>query len=118
MRYRTLAILTGLSTIAVGYSTHATDSAPTYPCPNNKPCKVVTLDDDELRILTGPNGILPTASSARSLDLGQFVVYFTDKLQSAPQGQFTPPPEKPAVQGNPALGAGPMNPAAVKPAQK
>ena len=61
-----------------------------YPCPDAKPCKVVTINEDELKILTGPNGILPTASAARNLDLGQFVVYFQQKFASAPSGEIKP----------------------------
>ena len=60
-------------------------------CPDNKPCRVVTLTDQEMTILTGPNGILDTAAKARNLDLGQFVVYFQNKLQASPQGKVDTP---------------------------
>lgn len=72
-------------------------------CPDNKPCKVVVLTEQEVQILTGPNGILDTASKARNLDLGQFVVYFQNKLANAPSGEVTPAPSpSPAPTGTPA----------------
>lgn len=58
-----------------------------YPCPTSKACRVVTIDDDEMKILAGANGILQTAAQARSLDLGQYVIYFQNKLQNAPAGE-------------------------------
>jgi hypothetical protein len=89
--------------------------ATAYPCPDNQPCKILVLNAQEERILTGQNGVLDTAAQARSLDLGQFVVYLKGKIASAPAGTVTPPPEakkdESKPQGNPALGAGPMNPA-------
>ena len=71
-------------------------------CPNpGQPCKVITLTQDEEDILVGKPlkqvGILPTAAQARQLDLGQFVSYFLQKIQSAPQGEVKPLPDaKPA----------------------
>jgi hypothetical protein len=66
-------------------------------CPNpGQPCKVITLTQDEEDILVGKPlkqvGILPTAAQARSLDLGQFVSYFLQKIQSAPHGEMKPDP--------------------------
>ena len=63
------------------------DDLPRYPCPDAGPCKVITLTDAELKILAGQNGILQTAAQGRALELGQFVVYFTNKLQQAPAGE-------------------------------
>lgn len=57
-------------------------------CPQGAPsCKVITITPDEEQALTAPNGILATAERARFLDLSQAVVYFRQKLQSAPAGE-------------------------------
>lgn len=61
-------------------------------------CKVLFLTEQEERILTGQNGILDTAAQGRSLDLGQFAVYFKQKISSAPSGE----PQKPATVPVPA----------------
>jgi len=74
-----------------------------YPCPDSKPCRVITLNDDEMRLLAGQNGILQTAAQARALDLSQYVIYFTNKLQNAPAGEVTKPASsdaKPAAPGD------------------
>ena len=80
-------------------------------CPDANPCKILTLNAQEERILTGQNGILDTAAQGRAIDLGQFAVYLKQRIASAPAGE-TKQPEKPAVQGNPDKGAGPEIPAA------
>ena len=95
----------------------AADPLP-VPCPNDKPCHVITLDETEMKLLTMPNGILQTAGQARAIDLGQYVVYFQQKLQNAPSGEVKPQASPPAAQGNPALGAGPTNPANVATPEK
>lgn len=99
-------------------ATPALADTASIPCPDNKPCKVVTIDDQEMKILAGQNGILQTAAQARSLDLGQFVIYFQNKLQNAPAGEVKPA-AVPAPEGNPALGGErPPNPAAVTPSKE
>jgi hypothetical protein len=61
------------------------------PCPTpGEKCKVLFLTEAEERLLTGQNGILDTAAQARSLDLGQFAVYFKQKLATAPAGEVKP----------------------------
>ena len=85
MRYLPILLLAATPALAA--------EPPAYPCPDNKPCHVVTLTDQEMTILTGPNGILDTAAKARNLDLGQFVVYFQNKLQASPLGKFEASPQ-------------------------
>lgn len=72
-------------------------------CPTDAPCKVLTLTDQELQALTGPNMILDTAQQGRPLDLAGVVTYFRNKIQTAPAG--TPPaavsPPKPAPSSAP-----------------
>lgn len=78
-------------------------------CPTpGEPCKILFLTPAEEQMLTQRNGVLDTAAQGRSLDLGQFVVYFKTRLASAPSGEIKPVP---AAQGNPDKGAGPMIPA-------
>jgi hypothetical protein len=89
-------------------------SKPQCPDPGVK-CKILFLSEAEEHMLMGQNGILDTAAQARSLDLGQFAVYLKTRIAAAPAGEVKQPPEaaKPA-EGNPALGAGPTNPAGEK----
>jgi hypothetical protein len=76
---------------------HADDAKPpACPTPGEK-CKVVFLNEQEERILTGQNGILDTAAQGRSIDLGGFAVYFKSKITQSPQGTVTP--VSPSVQG-------------------
>jgi hypothetical protein len=61
------------------------------PCPTpGEKCKVLFLTEAEERLLTGQNGILDTAAQARSLDLGQFAVYFKQKLATSAAGEVRP----------------------------
>lgn len=62
-------------------------------CPTDAPCKVITLTDQELQALTGPNMILDTAQQGRPLDLAGVVTYFRNKIQIAPSGTLPPRPE-------------------------
>lgn len=94
----------------------AADPLP-VPCPNDKPCHVITLDETEMKLLMMPNGILQTAGQARAIDLGQYVVYFQQKLQNAASGEVKVAPPAP-MHGNPAPSAGPSNPAAVATPEK
>lgn len=71
------------------------------PCPDNQPCKIIYLNQQEERLLTGQNGILDTAAQGRALDLGQFAVYLKQKIAGAPAGEIKAA-EKPAAEGNPA----------------
>jgi hypothetical protein len=64
------------------------------PCPTSEPCKVVVLSQSEESLLMKQNGILDTAAQARAIDLGQFAVYFKQKIASAPEGQVQTPPAK------------------------
>lgn len=70
-------------------------------CPDNQPCKIIYLNQQEERLLTGQNGILDTAAQGRALDLGQFAVYLKQKIAGAPAGEIKAA-EKPAAEGNPA----------------
>ena len=63
-------------------------------------------------MLMGQNGILDTAAQAALLDLGQFAVYLKTRIGSAPAGEVKPVTPTAPAEGNPALGAGPKNPAA------
>jgi hypothetical protein len=75
---------------------HAQDAAKiTCPVPGET-CKVVFLNAQEEKILTGPNGILDTAAQGRAIDLGGFAVYFKQKIGSAPSGEVKPMPASPA----------------------
>jgi hypothetical protein len=73
-------------------------------------CKILLLSPTEEKMLMITNGILDTAAQARALDLGQISVYLKTRIASAPAGEIKP--AVPGNQGNPALGAGPANPAA------
>lgn len=74
---------------------HAQDVAH-YPCPDNLPCKILTLNAQEERALLTPNGVLDTAAQARNLDLGQFVVYLKQRIATAPAGEVKKDESKPA----------------------
>lgn len=69
--------------------------ATAYPCPDNQPCKILTLNAQEEKFLMNPNGVLDTAAQARSIDLGQFVVYFKQKIATAPAGEVKKDESKP-----------------------
>ena len=70
------------------------DDLPHAQCPTaGEPCKILVLTAQEERMLMGPNGILDTAAQARSLDLGQFVVYLKTRIAGAPAGAVQPLPE-------------------------
>ena len=68
------------------------DELPKYPCPTAEPCKILTLTQQEERLLTGQNGILDTAAQGRALELGGIAVYLKTRIASAPAGE----PQKPA----------------------
>lgn len=70
-----------------GVLARAQTASADIPCPNDEPCQVLVLTKTEIGVLTGDNGILATAAQARSLDLGQFVSYFRQKLALAPVGK-------------------------------
>lgn len=75
---------------------NAAELLPAPQCPTpGEPCKVLFLTPAEEQMLTQRNGVLDTAAQGRSLDLGQFVVYFKTRLASAPSGEIKPV-EKPA----------------------
>lgn len=61
-------------------------------CPTAEPCKILTLTQQEEKLLMAPNGILDTAAQARSLDLGQFSVYLKTRIGNAPAGEMPPAP--------------------------
>jgi hypothetical protein len=85
--------------LAAGFAAHADDAKPpACPTPGEK-CKVVFLNEQEERILTGQNGILDTAAQGRSIDLGGFAVYFKSKITQSPQGTVMPvtPAQGPSV---------------------
>ena len=72
---------------------------PRFQCPNvGEPCKVLTLNPQEERALTGPNGVLDTAAQGRAIELGQFAVYLKQRLATAPQGEVKQPPAPPAPE--------------------
>lgn len=83
------------------------DEAPKCPTPG-EPCRVVYLSPQEEKLLSGQNGVLDTAAQARSLDLGQFVVYFKTKLAQSPMGETRPLPL-------PAAGPGDLTPGSKNP---
>lgn len=61
-------------------------------CPPGAPsCKVVVLTPDEEKVLLGERGIFDTAAQARQLDLANLVIYFRNKIQSAPAGTVPAP---------------------------
>src|SRR5260370_2140725 len=65
---------------------------PTTQCPNpGEPCKVLIVTQQRENFLMIQNGVLDSAAQARSIDLGQFVVYFKQKLVQAPLGEVKPP---------------------------
>jgi hypothetical protein len=70
------------------------DELPKYPCPDNQPCKVLTLTPQEEKLLIGQNGILDTAAQGRALELGQFSVYLKTRIATAPAGEVLQPPAK------------------------
>jgi hypothetical protein len=72
------------------------EDAPKIQCPEpNQKCKILFLSEQEEHMLMGQNGILDTAAQARSLDLGQFSVYFKTRIAAAPAGEIKQPPEAP-----------------------
>lgn len=74
------------------------DDRPACPTPGEA-CKILYLNAQEERLLTGQNGILDTAAQGRQIDLGGFAVYFKSKIATAPAGQVmpVPPPTPPKV---------------------
>jgi hypothetical protein len=62
--------------------------------PNTGSCKVITLNPDEEKALTGQNMVLDSAEWARRLDLSGIATYFRDKIKSAPAGTVAPEPSK------------------------
>ena len=65
---------------------------PQCPEPGQK-CKVLFLNEQEERLLTGQNGILDTAAQGRQIDLGGFAVYFKSKIATAPAGEVQKVPD-------------------------
>jgi len=73
------------------------------PCPEpGVKCRVLFLSEQEERLLTGQNGILDTAAQGRALELGQFAVYFKQKIASAPAGDVRPTTPSPSANNSPA----------------
>lgn len=67
------------------------ETADALKCPTaGEPCKIIYLTAQEEKILMQPGGVLDTASQARALDLGQFVVYFKTRIAGALQGVVVP----------------------------
>lgn len=76
-------------------SSSATPAAadPRIACPTpGEKCKILTITEQEERLLMGQNGVLDTAAQARNLDLGAFVVYFKTRIAGAPAGEVASPP--------------------------
>lgn len=63
-------------------------------CPNQKPCKIIMLNEEEEKALLGQNMVLDTAMQGRAIDLGGVVTYFRNKLSTAPMGDV------PALSGS------------------
>src|SRR5258708_826470 len=80
--FHLLAISWGIAAV------HAQEPAkPTTQCPNpGEPCKILIVTQQEEKYLMMANGVLDSAAQARAIDLGQFVVYFKQKLVQAPLG--------------------------------
>lgn len=66
------------------------DKLHTVTCPDNKPCKIIAVTDEEEKALAGPNMIFETAYMGRPLDLGNAVAYFRKKLAETPITQPEP----------------------------
>lgn len=102
-------VLPILFLLAAGTALFAqTPPALDIPCPSDEPCQILVLTKTEASIFTGDNGILATAAQARSLDLGQFVSYFRQKIALAPAGKNaskaeTKPPEAASKPETPEL---------------
>lgn len=113
MRYVLPLLAIACSATSLLMLTYQALADPRTDCPEvGKQCKVLVLTEGEQGVLLNEKGILSTAAAARSLDLGNLVTYFQQKIANAPAGDVQKAPEKPAeIQGNPALGAGPQNPA-------
>lgn len=62
-----------------------------YPCPNNQPCKIITINPQEEQSLVQPGGVLDGASFANKMGLEGVVAYWKNKLQSAPAGKVEKP---------------------------
>lgn len=120
MYVRIAALLLAASPVLAALAADAPSTTSPVECPDNVACHVVTLNDEEMKVLAGPNGILQTAAQARSLDLAQFVVYFQNKLKAAPMGTLKTAPAEPGkpaapAAGSPALGGGTSTPPADAP---
>lgn len=59
---------------------------PRTDCPSATSCKILTLTADEERALVGQNMVFDTASQGRTLDLLGAVLYFRNKIATAPAG--------------------------------
>ncbi len=69
-------------------------------CPTpGVPCRVLFLNNNDIQMLLGERGVLPTAAQARSIDLAGYVTYLAGQIAASPQGAVVPAPtkdEKPA----------------------
>lgn len=86
-----LFILTGMLVIAASSPLHAD---PRTDCQTKDPCRVITLTPDEEKALTGQNMIFDTAVAGRQIDMSGFVIYFRNKISTAPMGDV------PALSGS------------------
>jgi len=76
-------------------------SAFAEPCPNNQPCKVLTLTPAEEQTLTGPNGIFDQATWASRSTMTDIVAAWREKIKQAKAGTVeTSKEQKPAETGN------------------
>lgn len=75
-----VAIISLLMAIAVARAD------PRTQCPTPAPCKVIVLNAEEEKVLTGQNMVLDTAVQGRQIDLFGVVSYLRNKIASAPAG--------------------------------
>lgn len=64
----------------------------TLPCPNNLPCKILVLTDDQISTLD--QIITNTALQGPYVQINQVVQFYKELLAKAPAGKVTPPETK------------------------
>lgn len=72
----------------------AASSAFAESCPNNQPCKVITLTPQEEQTLTGPGGIFAQAEWASRSTMSDLVAAWKEKLKQAKPGTVEEPKVK------------------------
>lgn len=64
------------------------------PCPNQMPCKVIVVTEDEEKTLTGQGMIFDAAEWANKMNFSSLVAAWKQKIATSPQGEVKKIEEK------------------------